>query len=101
MTILELIVKYEADVRRSSAEYKHWLNNNNVKNKIVERSYFTVNYSFYGVELQRSLKEEFNLSDKQAGYIYGEAYERYHSCFGDVFWGAHALAEFVVNYAKL
>lgn len=58
-------------------------------------------YSDYETRLGEILHKEFNLSEKQAGFIMGEAYSRYQSCFSDIFHGAKELALVCIEFGKI
>jgi hypothetical protein len=59
-----------------------------------------IDYDGLGEKLVVAIQEQYGFNAAQAGYIYGKAYERGHSSFGDVFGYAADLAEFIQKFPK-
>lgn len=107
MNIEQLVTKYSEDTARATKEYGEWrieqlawARGAKVNKPNLPYAGFSVNYNWYQEQLALAIKEEFNLTDAQTGYLMGKAYEDYHAYFGDIFWGAHELAEFVTKFPK-
>lgn len=101
MNIEELYQKYWEDTKRHKEEWEAFaLTPEAKKNGYASYTGFKVDYGYFETEIIKSLKEEFSLTDNQVSYIYGEAYERYHASFGDVFYGSRDLASFVTKFPK-
>lgn len=64
---------------------------------IRKNSYF----EDYEVRLSELIQKEFNLNALQTGFIMGEAYSRYHSCYEEIFLGAKAMVKFCLEFNKL
>jgi hypothetical protein len=106
-TIDELVKEYDAAYQRSTKEYGQWRDEQIARARGVKvpgpnEAYkgYEIDYGYFQTELAATIKGLFNLTDKQTGYIMGEAYERYHSGYSDMFWGAHGIAEFVSKFPK-
>ncbi len=93
----ELYKEYNADETRHQAEVRAWLA---IPGKRGLYNGVPLDYGKYSTRIAEIIKADNNLSDKQVGYIMGIAYDKYHSHFGDMFFGAQSIAEMMVNYPK-
>ena len=101
MTIDELYEKYIQANTRATKEWDEYVATVEYKTLGFDGyKGFFMDYDAFGAELVQTLMNEFKLTPAQAGYIYGEAYERYHSGFSDIFYGAADLARFCLNFPK-
>lgn len=99
-TIEELIEEYNNAAIRQREEWKKIAHLKGEEYKQAFLKSYHVPYDDFTKKLGEVIKYDFKLTDKQAGYLMGEAHARYHSSFGDIFWGAYQLAEFVTKFPK-
>jgi hypothetical protein len=107
-SIEELYAEYNAASRRASADYHKWneAQCERARMGLPQQKYkdsfegYTVDFYKFEKELGDIIQRDFNLTAKQRGYIMAEAYDRFHSSYGDMFWGAHGIAEFVTKFPK-
>ena len=98
MTIWEIQAEYFAQSQRNSEDWKAWNTlHQQDRAKYPKFEGFHVDYDGLAERLVAAIMEE-GFTKEQAGYIYGEAYERGHSSFGDVFSIAANLAEWVRKF---
>ena len=60
-----------------------------------------IDYPAIDAMLIRAAQDEFGFTPKEAGFIHGEAYERYHSSYGDMPYGMKRLCDFVQRFKRL
>jgi hypothetical protein len=89
-----LYERYHDDKRRENEEFNTFYKNPRRQGKYEG---FEVDYGYHTKELGRTLQKQYNFTDKQLSVLMSEAYERYHSTFGDMFYGAKGLADFASN----
>lgn len=108
MNIEELYAQYQKDYKKACDEYQVWREDQiarargaQINTPNLPYSGFEVNYSDYVTKIGQAIKEEFGFTDKQVGHIMHEAYERFHSGFSDMFYGACSIATFVKEFLTL
>lgn len=107
-TIDELIREYNQAQTDAFNDYRTWeqAQQARIKMGLPELNYKDsfegrkIDYSKFEKELGDIIQRDLKLTDKQRGYVMAEAYDRYHSSYGDMFWGAYGLAEWVTKFPK-
>lgn len=100
MTFSEVYDEYERQEARATkewAEYRATRAYNEGKKYIG----FSIDYELIDMMLIEAAQDEFHFTPKEAGFIHGEAYERYHSSYTDMPFGMKRLCDFIKQFKAL
>ena len=95
-TIAGVQREYNRQYKQYAAESKAWYDANPyVRGEKRVYPGFTIDYAGLGGLLVKAIQAEYGFSEARAAAVYGLAYEKGHSSFGDVFCYAYDFADFV------
>ena len=100
MTFWEISQDYERQYTEAQLAYQAFRNSEAYR---TGKKYegFEIDYAKMDQDMIQAVKDEFGFTDAQAWFIHGEAYDRYHSHYGDMAGGMRSLCKFVSEFNKL